>query len=706
MSNYPKVEEGIFDTVKNNTEQFLEIVGQYFPEAIKDGEVDFTALKEEMGEFQEVKGEHYDFTWAGKQAAKKESQADIYGRTLKFKPQDSVNAETTENIYIEGDNLEALKLLKKNYYGKIKMIYIDPPYNTGSDFVYRDDFTMSEEELAELSGDAVNGERLQKNNKDSARYHTNWLNMMYPRLKLARDLLSEDGIIFISIDNNELSNMKRLCDDVFRENNFVTIIHVQMSTVQGQKVRAAKSGNIVKNGEYILVYCKNGRKDIGKKPILDPVKYDNHYNKFIVKNTDGSYCEENLTDVIFREKDLLKELYILGLIPSIDKGISANYLQEYYEYSPSFKKFINTNSPNIVRVHDSIDVDASFKETMCENRVYRYETENRSYLISKNEKGIVTQRIALADKLAKADDFYNTFGPTTIRGDWWAGFYLDMGNVSKEGGVNYDDGKKPVRLIKQLIEFCTSDGDIILDFFSGSATTAHAVMQLTSEGNGARKFIMVQLDEDLDKSLEVASGETKKSILNTNKFLDENNHPHILSEIGKERIRRAAKKIHEDNPDAVFDDGFKVFEVADTNIRWNHIDDRDIYDIDYSKGIKDDIDFMPGVNDIDIVYEIMLKQYGIPLSTPIEKLSDISDRTYTFADAVVVCLDADITDELIEKLAAIEPIPAKYILRDSAFDDDIEFKDVSYRRLSALIANHQTDEEKKSKYNNFTVEFI
>ena len=174
MTDFPKVPEGILGeetTEKTNTELFLSLVGQYFPEAIKDGEVDFTALKEEMGEFPQVSSEHYDFTWAGKQAAKKEAMSDIYGRTLKYKPQDSLNPDTTENIYIEGDNLEALKLLRRNYHGKIKMIYIDPPYNTGSDFVYHDDFSMTEEELAEKSGNVIDGVRYQKNGKDGSRYH-------------------------------------------------------------------------------------------------------------------------------------------------------------------------------------------------------------------------------------------------------------------------------------------------------------------------------------------------------------------------------------------------------------------------------------------------------------------------------------------------------------------------------------------------------
>ena len=200
MNDYHRISEGILgaETVeKTNTELFLSLVSQYFPEAIKDGEVDFTALKEEMGEFPQVSSEHYEFTWAGKQAAKKEAQADLFGRTLKYKPQDSLNPDTTENIYIEGDNLEALKLLRRNYHGKIKMIYIDPPYNTGNDFVYRDNFTMTEEDLAELSGDIEDGFRLQKNPKDNAKYHTKWLNMMYPRLKIARDLLADDGVVFI-----------------------------------------------------------------------------------------------------------------------------------------------------------------------------------------------------------------------------------------------------------------------------------------------------------------------------------------------------------------------------------------------------------------------------------------------------------------------------------------------------------------------------
>lgn len=708
MNDFPRVSEGILgeqDVPKTNTELFLSIVGQYFPEAIKDGEVDFAALKEEMGEFAEVGSEHYDFTWAGKQAAKKEAQADLFGKSLRYKPEDSLNPDTTENIYIEGDNLEALKLLRRNYHGKIKMIYIDPPYNTGSDFVYHDDFSMTDDELAELSGDIIDDIRLQRNSKDSAKYHTNWLNMMYPRLKLARELLSDEGVIFISIDNNEFSNLKNICDAVFGENSFVTVLHIQMSTVQGQKVRAAKAGNIVKNAEFILVYSKSGNKTIGIRPLLDPVKYDNHYNKILVNISDGIYKEENLVDYISLESELMDELAILKLVPHSRK-LSSNSLQDYYEYSPAFRKFINSHSNEIIRVHDSIDIPNDFKRNMDIGKVYVYHSDTRSYFVSCNEKGEVTQRITLGEKVKKADDFYSTYGPTTMRGDWWAGFYLDMGNVSKEGGVSYDNGKKPVRLIKQLIEFCTEENDIILDFFSGSATTAHSVIQYNAEYNGHRKYIMIQLPENLDDNLVKATGTEKAAIKQTISFLDSINKPHILSEIGKERIRRAAKKIHEDYPDAVFDDGFKVFEVGKTTIRWNLMDDDELSELDKASSDTEKLDFTDGHNDTDIVYEIMLRQYGIPLSTPIEKLVDVSDRTYIFADAVVVCLEPEITDELIEKLADIEPTPAKFVLRDSAFGDNIEFKDFSFRKLSALIRSHQTEEERKSKYNNYTVEFI
>ena len=635
MNDYPKISEGILgeqDVPKTNTELFLSLVGQYFPEAIKDGEVDFAALKEEMGEFAEIGAEHYDFTWAGKQAAKKEAQADLFGKTLRYKPQDSLNPDTTENIYIEGDNLEALKLLRRNYHGKIKMIYIDPPYNTGNDFVYHDDFSMTDEELAELSGDVVDGVRFQKNSKDSARYHTDWLNMMYPRLRVARELLTDDGVIFISIDDNEIDNLKKICDQVFGTSNFVAQFIWKKKQGGGND-----SSFVVAEHEYIVSYTKNA--------LLLHLGLDKNYK---------------LDDALYPYSD---ENGDYGLITLDKASIQFSQSLVYEITGPDGKKYL----PRVVKGKQSCwrwskaKVEKQYDELVFKN--------DKVYTKYYRPEG-VTPRSLLIDAV---------YGRTESGND-------DIKALFQPSPFSYP---KPILLIKHFLSIGTDKNDIILDFFSGSATTAHAVMQLNAEDGGHRKFIMVQLPEETDEKSEAYKAGYKN-----------------ICEIGKERIRRAAKKIHEDNPDAQFDDGFKVFEVGGTTIRWNLMDDDELTAIDKMSEDTELLDFTNGHNDTDIVYEIMLRQYGIPLSTPIEKLDSISDRTYIFADAVVVCLEPEITDELIEKLAAIEPTPAKFVLRDSAFGDNIEFKDFSFRKLSALISNHQTEEERKSRYNNYTVEFI
>lgn len=650
MNEYHKITEGILgeETIeKTNTELFLSLVGQYFPEAIKDGEVDFTALKEEMGEFHEVGSEHYDFTWAGKQSAKKEAQSDIFGRTLKYKPQDSLNPDTTENIYIEGDNLEALKLLRRNYHGKIKMIYIDPPYNTGNDFVYHDNFAMTEEELANLSGDIENGVRLKKNPKDNARYHTNWLNMMYPRLKIARDLLADDGVVFISIDDNEQENLKKICDEIFGACNFV-------ATFPWRK-RTAKSDvpfGVSQDFEWVICYAKS--------------------DKFIagVNGSERKYYETpDYPNRPWRIHDLTKQTTASERPNSYFTIINPKTGEEY----PA--------NPNRTW---AITKD-TFKQYYAEGRI----VFPSDYDFLKTSKPVL--RYWKEDDMKKAGNMFGLIPASTKLPD-----NIGMSLDGTKEITEIFDGKifsfpKAVSLIKYFVDISTKTDKnaIILDFFSGSATTAHAVMQLNAEDGGNRKFIMVQLPEETDEKSEAYKAGYKN-----------------ICEIGKERIRRAAKKIHEDNPDAKFDDGFKVFEVGKTTIRWNLLDDDELNEIEKASNDTEKLDFTDGHTDTDIVYEIMLRQYGIPLSTPIEKLTYVSDRTYIFADAVVVCLEPKIDEQLIERLAAIEPTPAKFVLRDSAFNDDIELKDVSYRRLSALIANHQLEGERKNSRNNYTVEFI
>ena len=677
MTDYPKISEGILgeqDVPKTNTELFLSLVGQYFPEAIKDGEVDFAALKEEMGEFAEIGSEHYDFTWAGKQAAKKEAQADLFGKTLRYKPEDSLNPDTTENIYIEGDNLEALKLLRRNYHGKIKMIYIDPPYNTGNDFVYHDDFSMTDEELAELSGDVVDGVRFQKNSKDSARYHTDWLNMMYPRLRVARELLTDDGVIFISLDDNEIGNLRKLCDNIFGEKNFVANLVWQKKFSRSNDATYFSTMH-----DHILCYCKTNRMmsdggwQIGLLPRGDeiPDGYGNPDN-----DPRGDW-----TSVILSAKS----------------------------GSPSLLYEITTPSGRVVSPPSGRFWSCSketFEKWKADNRIWfgadGNGTPRKKTFLSEVQPGLRPNTLLFQDEAGN-----NQEAKQEVK--------------SLFDGKGVFDGPKPVRLLRLLMTIANlGKNDTVLDFFSGCATTAHAVFahnfQNVYDGKkGNVKFILVQLPELCDEKSEAYKAGYKN-----------------ICEIGKERIRRAGRQEYmsirstagnslrwNDEKKAELGDayvcpedvdiGFKVFEVGGTTIRWNSITDSELADlseIDYSTGDTDALDFTAGHNDTDIVYEIMLRQYGIPLSTPIEKLDSISDRTYAFADAVVVCLEPKITDELIEKLAAIEPTPAKFVLRDSAFGDNIEFKDFSFRKLSALISNHQTEEERKSRYNNYTVEFI
>ena len=671
MNEYHKISEGILgeETIeKTNTELFLSLVGQYFPEAIKDGEVDFTALKEEMGEFHEVGSEHYDFTWAGKQSAKKEAQSDIFGKTLKYKPQDSLNPDTTENIYIEGDNLEALKLLRRNYHGKIKMIYIDPPYNTGNDFVYHDNFAMTEEELANLSGDIENGVRLKKNPKDNARYHTNWLNMMYPRLKIARDLLADDGIIFISIDDNELVNLEKVCADIFGIHNRVGLMTLLSNPRGSQNSKYLSSVH-----EYILMYSRN----INEISIRGIEKSDESLSEYSETDEKGKYRLLGLRKRggAWRKEDRPNMFYPIYVCPQTGE-VSLEQDEKY--------------SIEVIPQRPTGELSR-----WCWGKPKFI--EEKELLIGKpvNRSGVLNAYdIFRKDYLADENGESKTTKVKTI----WTEKETNYQNAKNEikalfGNSEMFDFPKPTYIMENLFSMVdTGEDDIILDFFSGSASTAQAIMQVNIKRNRKNKFIMVQLPELCPENSQAA-----KAGFNT------------ICELGKERIRRSSKKLSEDNPDAKFDDGFKVFKVADTNIRWNTTNDEELKslaDNDYSTGDKDNIDFTPGHNDIDIVYEIMLRQFDIPLSTPIEKLPEVSDRTYIFANAVVVCLEPEIDEKLIEKLASIEPVPGKFVLRDSAFNDDIELKDVSYRRLSALIANHQLEGERKNRRNNYTVEFI
>ena len=649
-----KIKKDINNVVNDN----LKALEQLFPSAVKDGQLDIKALKEELGDFEEVGNERYELNWAGKQNAKKIVQQGIGNKTLKFVAKDSKNADTTENIYIEGDNLEVLKLLRQNYYNSIKMIYIDPPYNTGNDFVYNDTFKMDKEESDKAEGIiSENNEKLQKNQKSTNRYHANWLNMMYPRLKLARDLLTDDGVIFISIDDNEQANLKRLCDEIFGEENFVEIFSWQKTSTPPNLSKKTK-----KSVEYILCYQKNECKTL--KGLVKESKSTNGLmnqsnsigtlvfphesvetsikNEKLEKGIYGteSYVIELLSDVEIRNGKFLNDIILKGKFKW-----SQDYLEEQIKLGT--KIFIKTKA-----------LSPSYEKE-------EYDPEKPWNIIDKNF-GVGTNENA-SDELDNL--FYKNFSDKLY--------------------------PKPTSLITYLLNMLELENNIILDFFSGSATTAHAIMQLNSKDDGNRKYIMVQLPETTDEKSEAFKAGYKN-----------------IAEIGKERIRRAGEKIKqeieeynsnlklEEEPKKVPDIGFKVFKVDDTNIKWYDLENFN-EESQYSFDDPDSLDFVLGSNDIDIVYEIMLRQNDIPLSERLEVLTDIGNRTYFYASTYLICLETEITEEMVEKLASLDPLPIKFVFRDSAFKDNISLKDETFRKLRSLIERN-SGESKVS----YRVEFI
>lgn len=629
MEPYGKIKANMNDVINDN----ISRLKQLFPDVVKDGAVDFEALKEELGQFEEMEGEKYELTWAGKKEAKRMAQDPISDRTLKFLEKDSRDVERTGNLYIEGDNFEVLKLLRQNYYGAIKMIYIDPPYNTGNDFIYRDEFSISKQESDIAEGDRSQlGEKYVINRESQNRYHARWLSMLYPRLKIARDLLRDDGVIFISIDDNEQANLKKICDEIFGNNNFVAQIVWE---------RAFAPVNLKKHfsesHDYILCYAKNlaelSCNGLPRNSASDS-RYSNPDNDARGPWTSGD----------------------LSVGPVIESKV-------YEIITPSGRKVLPP-SGYCWRLDQS-----TFQEYVKDNRIWFGEDGNTvpriKRFLSEVKQGITPMTIWKYQEVGHSQDA--TKGLKRLFDD-----------------KAYFDYPKPVDLVKRCMQLYTDDNSLILDFFSGSATTAHAVMQLNAETNGNRKYILVQLPEETDR----------KSIAYSDGYKN-------ICEIGKERIRRAGEKIRREYPDANVDVGFKVFYAANTNIKWNTLMGAGQLNLSQIESTPDLVDFMPGANDTDIVYELMLRQRNVALSETLEQLSDIGSRTYLYAGSYLVCLETEITTELINKLAELEPLPVKFIFRDSAFKDDIALKDETFRRLKALIKkNAGTDKP------TYTVEFI
>lgn len=612
----------------------VEKIKEICPAAVtSEGKIDFEELKTALSDDVAADAiEKYEFTWVGKNAARVEANRPIR-KTLRPVVADSKNWDTTKNLYIEGDNLDALKLLQESYLGKVKMIYIDPPYNTGNDFVYCDEFAAGCEEYLDKKGQCdSDGNRLFKNTETNGRFHSDWCSMIYSRLKIARDLLSDDGVIFISIDDHEQANLKKICDEVFGEDNFVTTIHVQLSTTQGMKVKAAQEGNIVKNAEYILCYSKNGHKNVAAvQPLYDlRPEYDEHYSLFL--KPDGTIVP-------------LSELYDYRF-PKDCSNKKPLKLAEAYKKSDEFADIVRSHLADIVCSDKVTGFDISVG--LEQGRWKQVERNEKTYILTldKNEK--IRQLLRLKDSWGKTDGFYGQEGLRKIRGDWWDGFYIDMGNVSKEGGVEFKNGKKPVRLIKQLVKMSCDKDALVIDFFSGSATTAHAVMQLNAEDGGNRRFIMVQLPEECDTDSEAFKAGYKN-----------------ICEIGKERIRRAGEKIKAEHLDKDLDIGFRVLRIDSTNMKDVYYKPSDMTQetlLDSIDNIKNDR------TDLDLLFGVMV-DCGLSLDMPIETKTCDGKKYYVVngGDYLVACFEPEISEKLVYEIANLKPTIA--VFRDSSFAD-------------------------------------
>ena len=521
------------DIVNENILRLKEL----FPEVVTEGKIDFKVLQDILGNEIEEGEEYYRFTWAGKAQARREAHKPSTG-TLRPAKEESVNWDTTQNLYIEGDNLEVLKLLQKSYAGKVKMIYIDPPYNTGKDFVYKDNYKDNLKNYQEVTGQVDSeGNKLSTNSESDGRFHSNWLNMMYPRLRLARNLLKDDGVIFMSIDDNEVDNLRKIGNEIFGEINFITDI------IWHKKYGAANDAKYFSDvHDHILVFAKvkeNWKPNMFERPDELNAKYKNSDN-----DERGAWIATNL---------------------SVKTYSKAN---DYIIEGPTGLKF----SPPPSRAW--VVSKEKYQELLEDNRItFGKDGTSRPYLktfLSEVQNGIV---------------------PTTI----WS--YNDAGhNIGAKSEVRDlfsdttvpFDTPKPTKLIKRIIEVAESNSkdDIVLDFFSGSATTADSIFQLNATDSGKRKFILIQLPELTEEKSEAYKAGYK-----------------TIAEIGKERIRRASKKVSTENLEKKdLDLGFKVFKLDSSNIKgWDGNPDNLVNNLfDSQDNIK------TGRTEEDVLFEILL----------------------------------------------------------------------------------------------------
>lgn len=637
------------DITSLNIEKIAVLFPNCVTETAEGKKIDFDLLKQELStEIVEGNKERYRLEWPGKRESIVTANLPTTN-TLRPVREDSVDFDTTENIYIEGDNLEVLKLLQESYLNKIKMIYIDPPYNTGKDFVYKDNFAKAvEEELFESGQKDEYNQRLVANPETNGRYHSDWLSMIYPRLKLARNLLTDDGVIFISIDDNEVHNLRKICDEIFGEGNFVGQIVLQTATDNNPT-------QINTEHEYIVCYSKN---------------------KSILPNW---FAKSQAAEMIVEKYSLLKNEY----------GNDIEQIQK------ELRNWIKKNEKNLPKVqhYDNVDEKGVFHDSDVANTRFGGYSYDVIHPITKKvckvpEKGYRYPEATLKKMIDSGDIMFGADETTLIKPKKRIGDVKDMLRT-----IIYEDGRASTKVVDNLIgrsvfdnpksqfvlqrlfDFSSNPDDIILDFFSGSATTAHAVMQLNAEDQGNRKYIMVQLPETTDEKSEAYKAGYKN-----------------ICEIGKERIRRASNKIKEEKIEKAKKDGlFADFkDEQDYGFRVYRLDSSNMQDVyykpqDYNQGTLDLFadNVKEGRTAEDLLTQVML-DWGLPLSLPIERKTISGKEVFAVAgDSLYCCFDDGIDEAFAKEIAKEKPL--RIVFRDKGFKDDTAKENVKQllKQLSA-----------------------
>lgn len=607
MHSVNKIDENIKKIAELFPNTVTEVIKGYRDDgsAIIEHTIDFDVLRQELSDFV-VEGteERYQFTWPDKKKSILLANAPI-AKTLRPCRDESLHFDSTENLYIEGDNLEALKILQETYLNKIKMIYIDPPYNTGKDFLYEDDFVQNTEEYLANSGQFDSeGNRLVQNTESNGRIHTDWLNMMYPRLQLAKDLLSDDGVIFISIDDNEVDNLTKICNEVFGKRNCIAVLTRE----------AIKGGSLSKFlrvvHDYILVYSKD------------------------------------ISNVVFG--GIEKEGIVLDQEDEKGKYAKGRELNKWgagsrREDAPGM--WFPIPGPNGEKVYPIRNDGSEGRWRLGKEKLLKL-VNNGDVIFEKREDGTYIVYEKIRDNSPKIKQFTTLFKDEYINA---------KGTEELKKLFNMEraifDYSKPVKLIYDLMLMSNvKDDEIVMDFFSGSSTTAQAVMQMNADKGGNRKFIMIQLPEETDQKSEAYKAGYKN-----------------ICDIGKERIRRAGKKILDENPEAKdeLDIGFRVLKVDTTNMQDVYYNPTE-YKQDMLSELEDNI--KPDRTPEDLLFQVML-DLGVLLSSKIEEINLQGKKVFNVADGyLIACFDNDVTSEVITEVAKQQPYYA--VFRDSSLAND------------------------------------